>query len=380
MRIAIMIGSVLLPLGLIAQDSTVKKNVWAFSGYLKDMEWVRFDNKFRDAEATNLIHNRVNIRWSPNENWSGRFEVRNRFYYGDDVRTVPGFKEGLRNQNEAIKLSTTWWTNSKAVLHSNIERLWMEYKQPKWNIRAGRQRINWGITNTWNPNDLFNTYNFLDFDYEERAGTDAVKAQYLFTDVSNIELAVAGTGRKAIMAAKYYTNYRQYDLQWNAGVYQRRLTAGMGWAGSIKDAGFKGEVQYYGKKDSSDSQWLLVLEGDYIFRKGWYLSTAFLYNQKGFSHPLDGSTSLVFQASPLNLMPTKWNILINTTKDFTPRFSGSMNLVFAPGTNLLILFPMLRYNLKTNWDIDFVWQSFFAEKARFESISHTGFLRLRWSF
>jgi hypothetical protein len=79
-------------------------------------------------------------------------------------------------------------------------------------------------------------------------------------------------------------------------------------------------------------------------------------------------------------MPTKWNFLLNTSKEFTPIFSGSMNVVYAPGTNLLILFPTLRYNLKTNWDLDFVWQSFFAETSRFEALSHTGFTRCRFSF
>src|SRR5690606_36400281 len=131
------------------------------------------------------------------------------------------------------------------IFHTNIGRLWLEYKKATWNIRVGRQRINWGITNTWNPNDLFNSYNLLDIDYEDRPGSDAVKGQYLVNNLSNIEVAVAGTRQRPIAAAKYSTNYRNYDLQWNAGLYQNRFTAGFGWAGRIKDAGFKGEVQYY---------------------------------------------------------------------------------------------------------------------------------------
>jgi len=79
-------------------------------------------------------------------------------------------------------------------------------------------------------------------------------------------------------------------------------------------------------------------------------------------------------------MPTKWSILLNTSKEFTPLFTGSLNVVYAPGVNLLILFPTLRYNLTTDLDLDFVWQSFFAETTRFEAVSHTGYLRLKWSF
>ena len=123
-----------------------------------------------------------------------------------------------------------------------------------------------------------------------------------------------------------------------------------------------------------------MLEGDYIFKKGWYVSTTFLFNDKGWDGPLDSLNTLVFQVSPRNLMPTKWNLLVNSSKEFTPLFSGSLNVVYAPCVDLLILYPTLRYNLKTAWDLDFVWQSFFAQTTTFEALSHAGYLRLRWSF
>lgn len=123
-----------------------------------------------------------------------------------------------------------------------------------------------------------------------------------------------------------------------------------------------------------------MLEGDYIFKKGWYVSTTFLFNDKGWDSPLDSLNTLVFQVSPRNLMPTKWNFLVNTSKEITPILSGSMSVVYAPGTNLLILFPTLRYNMQTNLDLDFVWQSFFASYNRFDALSHIGFLRAKWSF
>ena len=379
MKFAFIILLTGLPSWFFAQDSAERKKALSFSGYIKDLEWVRFDKDFKHTAATNLLHNRMNVKWNPVENLGGRLELRNRLYWGDDVHQLPGFKQQLRNENEAVDLSVNWLDNRTAILHTNVERLWMEYKKPKWNLRTGRQRINWGITNTWNPNDIFNSYNFLDFDYEERPGSDAVKLQYVTGDLSTIEWAVAATRNHPIAAAKYFTNYREYDLQWNAGLYQNIFTAGFGWAGSIKDVGFKGETQFYAKEDSL-TRLLLVLEADYIFKNGWYISLAFMYNEKGLNGPLNGLTKLNFRASPRSLMPTKWNLLVNSTKEFTPLFSGSMNLVYAPGANLLILFPSLRYNLETNWDLEFVWQSFFAEVNAFEALSHTGYLRLRWSF
>lgn len=194
---------------LLAQDTASRKSVWAFNGYLKDLQWIRLNKDFSKPTATSLIHNRLNLKWNAGEQWAGRLEIRNRLYWGGDIREQPGFKQQLRNQSEAVNLSVNWFDARSAILHSNLERLWIEFKKAKWNVRAGRQRINWGISNTWSPNDIFNSYNFLDFDYEERPGSDAIKTQYLINDLSHLELAVAGTRSRPIIAAKYFTDYRQ---------------------------------------------------------------------------------------------------------------------------------------------------------------------------
>lgn len=380
MKTLFLIGFVLIAACAFSQDTLEKKKTWTLSGYLKELVWVRFDKNFKYPTATNLLHNRINAKWNPSKNWNGSLEVRNRFYWGEDVHKIQGFKNSLRNENEALNLSVNWIDAKSALLNSNVERLSIEYRKPKWNVRVGRQRINWGINNTWNPNDLFNTYNFLDFDYEERPGSDAVKGQYLINDFSTVEIAFAGTGHKNIAAAKYFTNFKKYDLQANAGFYKGIFTVGLGWAGNISEAGFKGEVQIYTKDKDTSSNVLAAIESDYMLKNGWYLSSALLYNQRGLNSPLHEWTKLSFQPSPRNLMPTKWNILLNTSKEFTPLFTGSLNVVYAPGVNLLILFPTLRYNLTTDLDLDFVWQSFFAETTRFEAVSHTGYVRLKWSF
>ena len=60
------------------------------------------------------------------------------------------------------------------------------------NFRQGsdRQRINWGQTLVWNPNDIFNAYSYFDFDYIERPGSDAIRLQYYPDYSSAIEMAV----------------------------------------------------------------------------------------------------------------------------------------------------------------------------------------------
>jgi hypothetical protein len=125
----------------------------------------------------------------------------------------------------------------------------------------------------------------------------------------------------------------------------------------------------------------ISLEGDYMFDKGWYTSAGLLFNKNGLYQPVNEWDNINLNLSPENLMPTKWNIIVTTAKEFTPLLSANMSVLYAPGTNFVILFPSLQYNLATNLDVNLVWQSFFAElNNRFEAVNHRCFLRIKWSY
>jgi len=173
-----------------AQDSTAAEKKWVLNGYVKDMQTLYFNKNFDSLVSGNLVHNRINVKWKPAKTFTMAAEFRNRLFWGEEISNIPNYSEQLRNENELVNMSIIWIQKSNLVLHTNVERLWMEYNKSKWTARLGRQRINWGITTTWNPNDIFNTYNFLDFDYEERPGTDAAKVQYRFNDFSHVEMAI----------------------------------------------------------------------------------------------------------------------------------------------------------------------------------------------
>lgn len=364
----------------IAQDSIRTKYEW--SGYVKDLQSIAFPKELKYGDYTHLVHNRLNFKWKPSKKFTGAVEIRNRFYWGSEARNIILSNQSLRNENEKIDLSANWYHHGNIILHTNIERLWMEYRRSKWNLRAGRQRINWGLTNTWNPNDIFNTYNFLDFDYEERPGCDALKIQYMISEMSHVEVAVASSGKnKAIVAAKYLFNTKGYDIQFISGLYKNIFTGGVGWAGNIADLGFKGEAEVYLNEIDSLNSFNITTELDYIFKNGWYVNAGLLYNHRGLNSSISAWSDVSFKVSPSTLMPAKWNFLVSTSKEFTPIFSGSMGVVYAPGINMIIVLPSLKYNLLPNLDIDLIWQSFFSELGKkFQGVVHTGFVRMKWSF
>ncbi len=364
-------------------DSLSRPRKWSVNGYLKDLQSLTFDKNFDSLITGNLLHNRLNVRWRPTERLTAAAEFRTRLFWGEEVRLTPGFASSIDNPYEAVDLSILWFETKSMVLQTNIDRFWLEYTAAHWDVRIGRQRINWGISTIWNPNDIFNTYNFLDFDYEERPGRDAVKVRYHPSGMSNIELAVAGANdyNRAVGAVKYFVNRWNYDFQFSAGVYQQIFTLGAGWSGSLQDAGFKGEMQYFAPHANAAAQVNATVELDYVFEKAWYLNAGVLLNSNGLREPVNDWSLISFQLSPQNLMPTQWNTVLTIGKELTPLLAANMTGIYAPGTNLLILLPTLKYNLATNLDFDLVWQSFYAEQNNhFGGVSHRGFLRMKWNF
>jgi hypothetical protein len=165
------------------------------------------------------------------------------------------------------------------------------------------------------------------------------------------------------------------------GWYNDHPTLGAGWAGYIMDAGFKGEVQYFfAGKDSSDHL-NLSLEGDYMFKKGWYVNMSFLLNNHGLYKSVSNWNTINLKLSPENLMPTKWNMIVTIAKELNPLLSSNISVLYAPGPNLLILLPSLQYNMAANLDVNLVWQSFFTEiNNSFETVNNRCYLRMKWSF
>jgi hypothetical protein len=365
----------------IAQEKTVD-----FKGYLKDVQTVSFSDNIDSITTGNYLYNRLMLRFLPFENLSAGIEARNRFFWGEIVKETPGFSEILEDENGLIDMSFTIADSKSLALNVNIDRLWINYQEKNFEARIGRQRINWGINLVWNPNDVFNTYNFLDFDYEERPGTDAIRFQYFTGMFSGLDLSISpGKTRQDMVAAcRYSFNTRGFDFQFIGGVYKKNLTTGLGWAGSISDAGFKGEANFfYPYEDMKQNHGILSFSTsiDRSFSSGLYLNGSFLFSSDA-NDDINDFAGLGFQTlSPMQLMPATYSFYIQSTYMFTPLTSGTMSVIYCPIVDALIFYPSFFYSIAENWDVDLVAQSLWGEVDNdFKVIGNGIFLRLRWSF
>ena len=328
---------------------------FSFKGYVKDLNSFQLPVKKIPFHYSNLVHNRLNFKWQ-STHFNASAELRNRLLWDNDAH--PTF-------------------------YGKLERGWIEYKSTRWSIKAGRQRINWGMNNAWNPNDVFNAYNMFDVDYEERAGVDGLRIHYQKNETSAVELAATkDVASKTINGAiKYNFNRSNYDWQMIAGLNQKRITLGVGWQGSIGATGFKGEGQYFLSTKNGSQVLNASIEIDHITKNGWYLNAAALFNQQGIASTPSDWSSLSFQNKPDNLMPTRWNIMAGTSKEITPIVNGRIGLLYSPFANLVVFYPSISFNVVTNLDLDVFLQSLFgATNGNFSSIGHSIFLRGKYSF
>ena len=374
----------LLLFTLTTINAQEKEEKLFLSGYIKNLNEFSFTNSLEHLQWTSLVHNRLNFKYIPSKTLTLRLELRNRLFYGDNVQNLPGFSEFISQDNGITDLSWNIIDNKDILFNTTIDRALFNYTKGDWDITLGRQRVNWGMNLIWNPNDIFNTYNFLDFDYEERPGSDAIRVQYYTGDFSKIELAAkkGKSGDDKIIAAMYKFNKASYDIQLITGVYKKDWIIGAGWAGNLKDAGFKGEISYFVPYETySDSENVLStsVSVDYAFKKGLYIYGSILYNSSAEDSSSKLENLLYSSLSAKNLMPFKYSGFLQLAKEFTPIFRGTFSSIYSPTNHSVILMPSLDYSVATNWDINFTGQSFF-EFENPKNLGNSLFVRLRWSF
>ncbi|WP_281542220.1 hypothetical protein [Maribacter aestuarii] len=354
------------------------------TGYIKNLHEFSFVDRLEQLQWTTFLHNRLNFKYIPSQEFTARLEFRNRMFYGDNIENISGFSDIISQDNGWVGLSWNLLDTNETVLNVAIDRALVNYTKGHWDITLGRQRVNWARNLIWNPNDIFNTYNFLDFDYEERPGSDAVRIQYFLDGFSKIELAAkkGSRGDDDIVAVMYNFNKWSYDIQILTGMYQNDWVIGTGWAGNMKDAGFKGEFSYFVPyKDTDDSQNVLSasFSTDYGFENGLYINGSLLYNsvEDNFSGGVENLKFLNISAK--NLMPFEFSSFLQLSKEFSPIFSATTSFIYSPTNHSVILIPSFKYSIATNWELDFTGQSFF-EFGRYQSLGNSFFARLRWSF
>ncbi|SMO51881.1 hypothetical protein [Fodinibius sediminis] len=367
---------------VIAQEKNVDVDL---SGYLKELGQLALDNNLATVRYNNIIHHRLETDWSLSRHFSFQLDMRNRLMNGYNVLYQPGYDRLLEKDQGYLDLSWVPIHTSRTLLHTQIDRMHLTYQDGDYEAALGRQRLNWAKTFVWSPNDLFNNFAYLDFDYEERPGTDALSFQYSWDFASSIHIAFqfADRSKDLVAAIMLREHWQTYDWQFIAGQYHNQLALGGGWAGYIGDAGFKGEIAYFQPEAPlfrTAGRFSATTAFDYMLSNGLYLQAELLYNG-GHDTTSDPFSSLVRPPSADNLFIARSGIFLNGSYQLHPLVSGSMGVISSVDKSLFIFLPQLTFSIAE--DLDFLILSQLLKGGLFSDNIATPnllFMRLKWSY
>lgn len=383
-----------------------------FAEYLNNT-WIPTDTYktfgFEDWQNQSTISNRFNIWWAPTNNLEFHTGIRNNFTFGPLVAKYNKFfdySELVTYDDGYLDLTWKISGDNSNVLYTNLDRLNMKWTLEKFELTIGRQRINWGTNLIWNPNDIFNAFNYFDFNYMERPGSDAILLEYYTGDFSSIQLAGKLNYRQEFVdsltlkkklsltaAALYKFNKWSYDFQFFGGMMQTDITAGLGWSGNIGGAGFTGEASWFRDIDNfSDTSGIIIasISGNYIFKNKLMLNMSLIYNSEGSTDlayqtgsGLLGSFSSMFSSSlnVKNLTPSRFDIFAQLSYPATPLINVSLSAMLNPYDKSAYIGPSATFSLTDNISLMLVGQIFTGETlSEFGDYGQMYFLDLKWAF
>lgn len=400
---------------MILSINTSAQNKLQMSGFMEYLNntWVPSNTYqtygFNDWQNQSTIYNRINVWWAPVNNLEFHVGMRNNFTFGPLVAQYNKFFDyGKLVTYDDGYLDLTWIISSdnSNVLYTNLDRLNMKLTLDKFELTVGRQRINWGTNLVWNPNDIFNAFNYFDFNYIERPGSDAILLEYYTGDFSSIQLAGKLNYRQELVdslifekklsltaAALYKFNRWSYDFQFFGGMMQTDFTAGLGWSGNIGGAGFTGEASWFRDIDNfADTTGVVIasISANYIFKNQLMANFSVIYNSNGstgdaYANTVGaiGSLSTLFSSNlnVKNLTPSRFDIFGQLSYPATPLINVSFSAMLNPYDKSAYIGPSVNISLTDNISLMLVGQLFYGNTlTEFGDYGQMYFLDLKWNF
>lgn len=364
-------------------DSIATSGKTVINGYFSNLLSPQFNNLQDQWTAINFLNQRLNFNWTPSKHLSLTAQLRSRFIYNQT-----GTDTSYVNLDDGIVIR-----KNKYFLNTNFDRFNLRFTLKKIEITAGRQRINWGQSFVWNPNDLFNSYSFFDFDYIERPGSDAVRLQYYNSFTSSIEMAAKiDRNNKMTVAGLYRFNHSGWDYQLLGGMLSSEdAVVGAGFTGNIGTVSLYGEGSYFSPFKSyagSNSLAMADMGCSKTFINNISMQLEGLYVSREMS--INSLNNLFL--TTLDVRKTAFariNLFGSLAYPITPLLNGSLALMWFPdtgGINGFYTGPTFDLSLGNNLGLSLIAQYFNGNFPNVlthqlqKQILFLSFVRLKWNF
>ncbi|MFH4461872.1 hypothetical protein [Vibrio diabolicus] len=339
------------------------EKAWDINGYVKYMATYSMPDE-QGNTLDHLLHNRINVEYRFSPEWRINLGIRNRALWGDALE-IPQYAELVALDNGYFDLSKNW-REDNVILNTQLDRLYVSWSNQDWSARLGRFRVNWSMNTIWNPNDIYNAYSIYDFDYEERAGTDAVMVSKKlgFADGLDLVFSPSKQSKENSTSLRYFSNVSGWDYQIIAGRSRQDYVLGAGFATDIYQAGFRGELSWFDPIDTkhqgqpTEDTTVASLESDYSFGgvRNWMVRGAWLF----ISEPKPASSALTYLNLPLSaktLSFTEHTVYADASFDLTALNRVTLSASYYDDGSYFAGLSS-SYSLSNNWQLLTVVQHF----------------------
>ena len=299
----------LILLVLISTDRFFAQVHYSFTGYVVELPVYSVTNK----DLANLFSispdqfmNLTRLRLRPEIHlWSG---ARMNIEYEADVLYSKQNSLLLLDQTSANRqiINMKWdiFNRNNIDVSHYIDRLYLRQGFEWGNIIIGRQRIAWGVGRVWSPTDLFNPINPANFGKIEKDGVDAASITYSFGNFTDLNVVYNPQEKIAASNAgfRFRTNFSGYDFALVGGYFDKRIIAGGDFAGSIFDAGLRGEgIISMDKNNLNNNFARLVFGMDNQFSPKIYGLIEYQFNGEGSLDKYNYNLLGLYNGSIINL-------------------------------------------------------------------------------
>ncbi len=313
---------------------------FSFSGYAVDLPVYTATNqtlsKLMSIDESQFINlTRLRLRpevflWA-NSRISMEYEI-------DGTYAKKGFLFDLNSVNTSRQYFHWNWEIEKGDNYSlthYIDRLYFRQGFDWGNIIIGRQRISWGTGRVWNPTDLFNPINPANFSKIEKDGADVVSFTYAFGNFTDLNIVYnpQKESENSNAGFRFRTNFAEYDFSVVGGYFDRRVVAGMDFAGNLFEAGVRGEGIISMDKENLNNNFVKLIFGmDNQFTPKLYGLFEYHYNGEGKTKKYRYQLNRLISGKILNLGQNY--LFTSITYQLTPLLTGTLsnNINFNDGS------------------------------------------------
>jgi hypothetical protein len=356
-----------------------------FSGYVGRMLSPIFRQPDGETWWQSQVHNRLNLGWQLSERWRIDAGVRNRFIMGSEATIQP---EVVGFDVNWADFSWNWVAGRKVLGNTAIDRLSVTLERDRWQLKLGRQRIDWGQTLVWSPNNIFSTYSFFDFDYPERSGCDALRAAYRHSATASSELAASANRNGKVTAALLHRrSWDDLSYQVMAGEQaQTDVVLGGACTGAFNGLSWRGEAAFFRPVEHFSDTATTVAASvgvDYTLGSALTLQAEALYNNVGSAFSGNGLPELY--AAPLSakrLSICEWSVFAQASYPVTPRLSAALSGMYFVDATACYAGVTADCSLTKKLDLSLIGQYFSMSGNPSMSKMQVilAFVRLKYSF